>query len=257
MYNGADAYTGGTTHDFYENVFYTIVRGSIEVLCEVEATNTFIINRYYGMQALGHTWMTKQYMAHSLNVTLRTKYDGAIYQALGSSALSAYPNIEKTILCNADKSICLAMDMDRTNGISNGVNQNTSDSFIFTSTTGSMGKTYYHLFYDSSDLIEPLGGITMASGTKYHWHGTYTFFKNIASSSNLAYKNISFKDKYLNVDMLAASDETIDPNVNSSKFVETSKDGTLTIDNEDNIIMPTGINITASAYGVCKLELDE
>jgi len=248
MFNGKDAFdSAARNHYFYEDVSYKVIEGSIEVLNHHSMTYDSNIDHYFGMQLLQNSnWMDKVYYARNGNSALQVKWNGAWVQT-GSDDVNANPNLFKTIICNDAQDRCCAMSMDRVNGLGDGTADISVVSFLLSS---SNGKMYYNLISGNPDIFQ--------AGTSHYWHGCYSFFNNKATQGdNFAYKSTDFDKSVLNIDFLAASSEEVDFGEYFKKFTDVGTDGTVTINNDNEIMMPRGIEAEASAYGVMKVLVDK
>ncbi|MDB5129873.1 hypothetical protein [Mucilaginibacter sp.] len=148
-----------------EKVTYKVKNGNIDIFLRHDFPIATHITTYYGMQSVGQLWQDKIYFSHSALPDVTDKVAN-----VKSGARLAYPNVEKIILCNADKSICQSMFLDKTLGLGSKCSTNAfvtaTDSLAFTT---DKNKTYFRLISDAR----------ICAGEFRTWRGTYTWFKQL------------------------------------------------------------------------------
>lgn len=158
-----------------ETVVYRIKKTNIEVFVEHAFVKNAVVSTYYGMQAndFSNTWQKKIYAAHSNSDLLQD-----FVANMNFGAVSLYPNLEKVISCNDDKTICLSMFLNNV-GLSESRTSRMDDGkqVFFVS---DLKKQYYTLINKAESKI---------AGDSYFWSGCYSFFDNSENESGVLFNH--------------------------------------------------------------------
>jgi len=224
----------------HEKLSFNVIGGNIETMCEFECISPTNIGAYYGMQTVTGSWQDTIYFAHSgVNNQIQNWVSGLV-----NGSTSTSPNLEKAIISNTDRSICLAMDMDIDKGILLDRDSNLNfASVVFTSGT----KTYWRLIGSTFG--------SMSTGDREYWRGRYNYFKNMASGADYLYYQYESGVKYLIVDFVDSPNSTYKvfaPYTQNRDIEVVRADNTITI---DSVVKPDGVEIVVTGYGNAKIKV--
>ena len=241
IYEPTTTSSGTNTVVLHEKLSFNVKGGNIETMCEFECISPVEIDAYYGMQTITGNWQDKLYFAHSgTNNQIQNWTSG-----LSAGNVSQSPNLEKSIISNNDRSICLAMNIDIDKGIllGRGLNLN-SASAMFTSGT----KTYWRLLGSTFPA--------MTTGQREFWRGRYNYFKNLASGADFLYYQYEGGVKYLIVDFVDSLNgdyKLLVPYTQNRDIEVIIKDTTLTV---NSVVKPDGVEVQVTGYGNAKIKIN-
>ena len=223
----------------YEKVMYRVSKGNIEVLLQNEFTKDISLNVYYGMQLLSASWQQKVYQANSQDTAVKGKAD---YINNSTPLRSGDPFVHESdtmIISKSNEIYNCAMWFDPNCGYSqNKANYLDAADYLWNGETN--GK-----FYHGTILKE----VSFVAGQKEWWRGVYTWFPNplTINTASYAYEMRLAGKKYLCVDFHSAGSDVVPTKTELGKAVEQIRvSESLTA---DNIIMPEGLEVSASGYG--------
>jgi len=219
-----------------EYVSFNVTKNTIEVSLQHDTDSTFTAYNYYGMQCsqLSTEWKDSLYIAHSDN-NIWLDFNTAD----SSGYIDDYPNVEKAVWKNNDRSMTLIMWIDNNYGLPSDPNTyikdtSTTDKFIFPSNL----KGYFRQITDYD----------VAGSEKWEFRGSYSFQDQSSITDNdiITAGTFTIDAKPIMYADIKKTVEVTVPKEFRGKRLNRIKSDSIRIDYN---VFPKLMDITANGYG--------
>ena len=248
-----DESNGEGTPTLLEDQYLTVKNGQIEIDLHTEILVDCRISTYYGNQRVGQGYdQDSLYYAHGSsneNYGFIQPFDNNT----DSGVITDYPDAEKVIISNSNKSINHILWMDMSQGLP-------AEVFI--------PDDHYRWFIPNWKLYfnQIFGSREWFAGDTFFWHGGFGYLKNIQDLDKASYAYIHYEagDTYLIIDFCKNGEwDDHQPYEVSETFLLTdhefydieiiSGDGSVSI--TDFSIIDQSITVNSTGYGNIKIKL--